>query len=166
MIIVNEFEINTNILETNVINILILLGLIIYVGKGFIENSVDQRRKQILKTLENLENNLFEANQNFIESTKQLKQINLIILQIQEENKTQKLSALERKYEKLKNEINSIFDILIQNINKNKIDSLETIERFLLNFSIGKVLKNCAKLNEQEQQKIVDNIIAKLGGDN
>lgn len=162
MIINNEIEINTNILETNIINIVILVGLIVYVGKGFITNSVDQRRNQILKTLETLDNNLNQANLKFIDSTKQLEQINLIIFELQENNKNQKISSLNRKYEKFYSSITLLFDFLVFNINKNKLDSVRSLERFLLTFAIGKVLNRCAKLNSRDQQKFLDSFILKF----
>jgi len=166
MIVSNEIGINTNILETNIVNILILIGLIVYVGKGFITNSVDQRRKQILKTLETLDNNLAQANLKFIESNKQLEQINLIISELQENNKIQKKSSLNRKHEKIQTVLNTLFEILVLNINKNKTESLAFLKRYLLIFSIGKVLSRFKKLNYPEQQKILDNFLFKFQEEN
>jgi F-type H+-transporting ATPase subunit b len=163
IIFAHGIEFNTNLLETNLINILILLGLVIYVAKGFLNSSVDSRRKQILKTLETLDNNLSQANQRFLESTKQLKQITIIISQIQEENRNQKILSLNRKHEKIKKEILNIFSILLETIEKSQKDSLQSVRSYLISFSIGKILIKFGKLNDKEQQKILDNIVMNLG---
>jgi hypothetical protein len=54
-------EFNTNILETNVINIAILVGLLIYGYKVSFGPSLDIRQKEIIQTIENAQTDVVNA---------------------------------------------------------------------------------------------------------
>ena len=45
-------QLNTNFLETNVVNILLLVGLLVYGYKVSFSVSLDQRQKDIIQTIE------------------------------------------------------------------------------------------------------------------
>nr|YP_009379821.1 ATP synthase CF0 B chain [Taxodium distichum]YP_009714169.1 ATP synthase CF0 B subunit [Taxodium mucronatum]QGJ04586.1 ATP synthase CF0 B subunit [Taxodium distichum var. imbricarium]QQV68922.1 ATP synthase CF0 B subunit [Taxodium sp. 'Zhongshanshan']QGJ04503.1 ATP synthase CF0 B subunit [Taxodium mucronatum]QGJ04669.1 ATP synthase CF0 B subunit [Taxodium distichum]QQV69005.1 ATP synthase CF0 B subunit [Taxodium sp. 'Zhongshanshan'] len=47
------FGLNTNILETNIINLSVVLGVLIYFGKGVLSNLLDNRKEKILSTIQN-----------------------------------------------------------------------------------------------------------------
>nr|QYB22486.1 ATP synthase CF0 subunit I [Sequoiadendron giganteum]BBN66894.1 ATP synthase CF0 B chain [Sequoiadendron giganteum] len=49
------FGLNTNILETNIINLSVVLGVLIYFGKGVLSNLLDNRKQKILSTIQNSE---------------------------------------------------------------------------------------------------------------
>nr|YP_009629087.1 ATP synthase CF0 subunit I [Thuja plicata]YP_009629165.1 ATP synthase CF0 subunit I [Thuja sutchuenensis]YP_009629248.1 ATP synthase CF0 subunit I [Thuja occidentalis]YP_009829275.1 ATP synthase CF0 subunit I [Thuja koraiensis]YP_010980818.1 ATP synthase CF0 subunit I [Thuja standishii]ASN65421.1 ATP synthase CF0 subunit I [Thuja sutchuenensis]ASO66695.1 ATP synthase CF0 subunit I [Thuja plicata]AUR34274.1 ATP synthase CF0 subunit I [Thuja occidentalis]QEZ90398.1 ATP synthase CF0 subunit len=54
------FRLNTNILETNIINLSVVLGVLIYFGKGvcascILSNLLDNRKQKILSTIQNSE---------------------------------------------------------------------------------------------------------------
>nr|UPV72071.1 ATP synthase CF0 subunit I [Cephalotaxus hainanensis] len=50
-----SFGLNTNILETNIINLSVVLGVLIYFGKGVLSNLLDNRKHKILSTIHNSE---------------------------------------------------------------------------------------------------------------
>ena len=81
-----EFSLNTNILETNLINQILLFGILIFAWKNFnISEGLDNRRLQILESVENSEKRLNEAILKLAETKKQLSQAKLIISQIKKE---------------------------------------------------------------------------------
>nr|ACP50890.1 ATP synthase CF0 B subunit [Pinus rzedowskii] len=49
------FGLNTNILETNIINPSVVLSVLIYFGKGVLSNLLDNRKQKILNTIRNSE---------------------------------------------------------------------------------------------------------------
>jgi len=49
------FGINTDIFETNVVNLLIVLALLVYAGRGFIGNILSSRLKTIESALNEAE---------------------------------------------------------------------------------------------------------------
>nr|QEV84461.1 ATP synthase CF0 subunit I [Hexalectris brevicaulis] len=50
-----NFEFNTNILATNPINLSVVLGVLIFFGKGVLNDLLDKRKKRILSTIRNSE---------------------------------------------------------------------------------------------------------------
>jgi len=160
------FGINTNILETNLINIILLVALIVYAAKNALLNSIDQRREQILKALNTLDDNVVESQLTFIRSNKQLQQINLILSQLQKENTANKLSALKRKYHKLSVDVDNLCDLSVQLIERNSSEGIKSVERYLFYFAIGKVLTKFVKLTPKEKQQILETVIMNFGGGN
>ena len=140
MFLAEGFSFNFDILETNLVNILILIGLIVYVAKGFFTSTIDARRQQIIKTLDNLDENLLVSNQKFLETTKQLNQINVIIEQLEKDHSSQKMLFLEKRYSVFVNDINRLFDLAKQIIDKTSQDTFQFLQKYLITLVIGKLL--------------------------
>eukprot|EP01041_Mallomonas_annulata_P000025 gene25-28_t len=54
-------QLNTNILETNVVNILILLGVLLYANKVSFSQSLGDRQLEIIKVIENAQKDVVNA---------------------------------------------------------------------------------------------------------
>nr|YP_010187359.1 ATP synthase CF0 subunit I [Ophrys lutea]QYJ54605.1 ATP synthase CF0 subunit I [Ophrys lutea] len=52
---VGSFEFNTDILATNPINLSVVLGVLIFFGKGVLNDLLDKRKQKILSTIQNSE---------------------------------------------------------------------------------------------------------------
>jgi len=63
---------NLDILETGVLNILALLVILFYASKDFVGSILEERRATIVKSIENAEERLIEAQNRLIEAKKQL----------------------------------------------------------------------------------------------
>lgn len=68
------FGINTNIFEINAINIGILLGIVIYVGKPFLTSTLQTRQDKVLASIQEAEAKLQQSNTRLLEAQKQLDQ--------------------------------------------------------------------------------------------
>jgi hypothetical protein len=158
----NEIVINTNIFETNIVNLLILFGLLIYIGKNFLKNAVNKRKDQILQTLEILQNNFKKATFTFIHSQKQFKQVKFTLYYLRDDNTIQKITALNRKYQKFNKARTLLFLFGMENILKNKLNISIDLQRFFLSFAIGKVLKRCTKFSNREKEQILSRYILKF----
>jgi len=76
---------NLDILETGVINILALIGILVFTGKDFLGSILEERRTNIIQSLENAENRFKEADRRLNEAQKQLSQANILISKIKRE---------------------------------------------------------------------------------
>ena len=54
-------QLNPNILETNLVNILILIGLLVYGNKVSFSVSLENRQKEIIQTIENAQKDVLNA---------------------------------------------------------------------------------------------------------
>ena len=73
---------NTDILETGLINILALLGILIYTGRDFLGSLLEERRTTIVNGVQDAEDRLSEAQKRLAEAQKQLNQATIVISEI------------------------------------------------------------------------------------
>jgi len=78
-------SLNTNILETGLINILALVAILIYTGQDFLGSLLEERKTVIVKGVQDAEDRLNEAQKRLAEAEKQLNQANLVINEIKNE---------------------------------------------------------------------------------
>jgi F-type H+-transporting ATPase subunit b len=76
---------NLDILETGLLNILALVGILIYTGKDFLGSLLEERKTTIIKGVQDAEDRLNEAQKRLSEAEKQLNQANLVISEIKNE---------------------------------------------------------------------------------
>ena len=86
---------NTDILETGLINILALVAILIYTGQDFLGSLLEERKTTIIKGVQDAEDRLNEAQKRLIEAEKQLNQANLVISEIKSETIKTKTVLLE-----------------------------------------------------------------------
>lgn len=85
-------SLNTDILETGLLNIIALLGILVYTGKDFLGSALEERKTTIINSVQDAEDRLNEAQKRLNEAEKQLSQANIIISEIHSEtNATKKI---------------------------------------------------------------------------
>jgi F-type H+-transporting ATPase subunit b len=101
---------NLDILETGLLNILALLGILIYTGKDFLGSLLEERKTTIVKSVQDAEDRLNEAKKRLNEAQKQLNQANLVIGEIKNETITTKKVLLESDAYDAKKDLKIRFD--------------------------------------------------------
>nr|YP_009746873.1 ATP synthase CF0 subunit I [Plagiogyria euphlebia]QII42519.1 ATP synthase CF0 subunit I [Plagiogyria euphlebia] len=69
-----SFGSNTNILEINLINLILVLGVLFYYGKGVLINFLDNRKRTILNTISDAEERYKEATEKLKRARTRLQQ--------------------------------------------------------------------------------------------
>jgi len=64
---------NSDILETGLINILALVGILVYTGRDFLGSALEERKTTIVKGVQDAEDRLNEANRRLSEAQKAIK---------------------------------------------------------------------------------------------
>jgi len=106
------FALNTNILETNVINQAILVGGLFFVWNSLsVGNALLEKQNLKISLVQDSEKRLNEAVTKLAETKKQLSQAQVIILEIQKETKQTKLNLLNADYAEAKNELTRKFNL-------------------------------------------------------
>lgn len=138
-----SFGINTNILETNLINQLILGTGLFFLLRDFLGDSLNQRQSEIITNVENSEKRLNEATLRLAEAKKQLAQAKLIIEDIKKESRLTQLNLLNDDYSQTKTELMRKFS--------SALASLQTRERLIL-----------AEIKQQISLLAIEQVVAKL----
>ena len=122
------------LVESDLLNVLILALAIVYLGNKFLPKMADERKKQISKELENAKAAGKKAETELMEIKEKCKNISREIESIKEEAQKTALgmkkrieeeteTEIERIRIKAKREINSVQDEAIQNIQKSASDA-------------------------------------------
>ena len=101
---------NLDILETGLINIIALVAILIYTGTDFLGSILQERQLTILKSIEDSENRLREANERLSEAQKQLSQAHFVLSNIRKETKLTKINLLKSDVKLVKKELNIRFN--------------------------------------------------------
>jgi F-type H+-transporting ATPase subunit b len=100
---------NLDILETGVINIIALIGILVYVGRDFLGSSLEARRSDIVTGVQDAEERLNEANTRLTEAQKQLTQANVVITEIKNETVATKKLLLQADANQSKKDLTTRF---------------------------------------------------------
>ena len=99
------FGLNTNILETNVINIGLLIGLLSYSFSDVVKSTLKEREESISLNLDTAANKLIFANQQFKDAEEALSAIRLKAKEIKIQTIKQKEQLVTSEIQKFKNEL-------------------------------------------------------------
>ena len=101
---------NLDILETGLLNILALLGILIYTGRDFLGSLLEERKATIVQGVQDAEDRLNEARKRLSESEKQLNQANIVISEIKNETIATKKILLESDAFQAKKDLKTRFE--------------------------------------------------------
>nr|YP_010197785.1 ATP synthase CF0 subunit I [Gracilaria isabellana]UAD86201.1 ATP synthase CF0 subunit I [Gracilaria isabellana] len=155
---------NTDFLEANVINILLLLSGLIYVLKEFLGSILVTRQEKVLLAIQESEERLQQANLRLSESEKQLAQTQMVITQIIKEAELTAQKVRQSILDQGKADIDKLIYASKASISTAEIQIKQQIQLQITSLAIKRVtmqLQN--QITPALQTKIMDNNIAQLG---
>ena len=158
-------SLNTDIFETNVINIALLVGGLFYLLSGALSESLEERQKKILGAIQESQERLQEATTRLEESETQLEQAQIVIDSIQ---KDAEVTANQVKSSILtdgKLEIERLTSTAKAQINTIEARVRKQISDYVATLALQRITMQLeGKLNKGLQQQIIDRNISKLAG--
>ena len=159
-----NIELNPNILETNVQNIVILLGVLLYANQTSFSVSLENRQKEIIQTIENAQKDVANASNYYYLAEKGFTQSLFWLQSWKVAYETDKIDLVNNKYKVVKTGLEESFkttENLIQNFENKAFLSLQ---RYMIFITASRILRKFLFLSENEQSKIIETTISKLGG--
>jgi F-type H+-transporting ATPase subunit b len=155
--------VNTDIFESNVINITILLGGIIYLGSNALSSALDERQQKIVGSIQEAEERLNQAISPLSESEKQLAQAQLIVDSINADAKTTAQQVKSAILADGKTEIERLTSSAKAQIKTIESKVRKQISEYVVALALKRVtLQLEGKLNSDLQQQLIDRNISKL----
>lgn len=155
---------NTDIFESNIINIILLLVILFVVIKKFLTENLTARKEKIVQGIEKAETRLADSNKRYNEAKKQWSQMDIIIKEINQQMETTKQNVLKLKWDQGKEDLSKKFTtaIVVLRNRENKIfnDVTKEVSKKALTQVILKLKKQLGKV---EQSAIVNLKITQLG---
>ncbi len=158
---------NLDILETGLLNILALVGILIYTGKDFLGSLLEERKTNIVKSVQDAEDRLNEAQNRLDEAQKQLDQANLVISEIKTETIGTKKILLESDAFEAKKDLKIRFDRAIATFRSKERQIFLEIKQQIVSLVLKRtVIRAQEAFGPKDQASaLINETINKLEGD-
>lgn len=159
------FGVNTDILDTNIINLAILLYLLVYVGRQAISSLLSNRQQKVLTSIQEAEERLQQADQRLNEAQKQLSQTKVVIDQIHKEAENTAQQVRESTFAQGKVDIERLVASGKASIANAETQVKKKLQKQVASSALGRVSDQLREeMTKESQLKIIDDNIAQLGG--
>jgi F-type H+-transporting ATPase subunit b len=158
-----EVSLNTDIFETNLINITILVGGLFYLLSGALSESLSERQQKILGAIQESEERLQEATTKLTESETQLAQAQIVIDTIQKDAEVTAKNVKSSVLTEGKTEIERLTATAKAQIGTIEARVRKQISDYVATLALQRITMQLeGKLNTSVQQQIINRNISKL----
>ena len=167
-LLANEgISLNTDILETGLINIVALLGILVYTGRDFLGSLLEERRTTIVKGVQDAEDRLSEAKKRLVEAQKQLNQANIVISEIKNETVTTKKVLLESDAFQAKKDLTVRFDRALASFRSKERQIFVEIKQQIISLVLQRTVSRVQETFKSQERStaLINETIDKLKGD-
>jgi len=161
------FGINTNILETNVLNILFVIGVLFYLGKDTITNLLQERRNRIVQNIEDADNRYRQAQQRLEQAQEQLRNAENRAEEIKSQGDSQVEEAKENLLQQAEEQMKQLEESSKASFTLAQQQAFQYVQKRLTEIAFSKAkTKLQQKLKSADTQKtLIDYQIAQLNAD-
>ena len=158
---------NLDILETGLLNILALLGILIYTGKDFLGSLLEERKTTIVKSVQDAEDRLNEAQKRLSEAQKQLNQAHLVIGEIKNETIATKKLLLESDTYDAKKDLKIRFDRALASFQSKERQIFLEIKQQIISLVLKRTVIRAQEAfgPKERATALINDTINKLEGD-
>ena len=158
---------NTDILETGLINIVALLAILIYTGRDFLGSLLEERKTTIVKGVQDAEDRLNEAKKRLSEAEKQLNQANIVISEIKNETITTKKVLLESEAFQAKKDLKIRFERALATFRSKERQIFLEIKHQIISLVLKRTVIRAKETFEPKERAtaLINETINKLEGD-
>ena len=160
-------SLNTDILETGLINILALLAILIYTGRDFLGSLLEERRTTIVKGVQDAEDRLNEAQKRLSEAQKQLNQANLVISEIKNETISTKKVLLESDAFQARKDLTVRFERALATFRSKERQIFLEIKQQIISLVLQRTVNRAQETFKSQERAtaLINDTINKLEGD-
>jgi len=157
-------QLNPNILESNVQNIVILLGILIYANNVSFSVSLENRQKEIIQTIENAQKDVVNASNYYYLAEKGFTQSLFWLQSWKSLYEKDKVEIVNNKYKLVKSGLMETFSTTENLITNFENKAFVSLQRYMILVTASRILRKFLFLSESEQSQLIDVTISKLGG--
>ena len=160
-------SLNTDILETGLINILALLAILIYTGRDFLGSLLEERKITIVKGVQDAEDRLNEAKKRLDEAEKQLNQANLVMSEIKNETIATKKIILDADALQAKKDLTIRFERALATFKSKERQIFLEIKQQIVSLVLERTVSRVQETFKSKERAaaLINETINKLEGD-
>lgn len=158
------FGINLNLLETNLINLIVVIGVLIWFLRGFLGGILSRRREAILAELDDAENRLSQASTALTQAQADLAAAQQKAEQIRADGKVRAAAIRAESEQRTIDEMARLRQEAVADLNAEAARVSDLLRREAARQAIEKALTALpGKLDDAAQARLLDQSIANLG---
>lgn len=159
------FGLNLDILETNLINLLILIGILLYFIKPIVGNILSERREKIVEQIQTAEKKQKEAAATLAEEQKKVEQAQETATKIRSEAEVNAQKAKDAILAQGAKEVERLKAMAGQDLSSEEQRAIAELKERVAALALEKVESQLPNmLDESAQMQLIDRSIAQLGG--
>jgi F-type H+-transporting ATPase subunit b len=159
------FGLNLNIFETNLINLTLLVGILIYFGKPLLTNILSERSSKIAEQIKAVEQKQKQAELTLAQEQKKLEEATVAAAQIRSEADINAQKARETILAQGEKEVQRLKEMAGKDLSSEQEKAIAQLRERVVALALEKARSSIGNvLNEQAQRELIDSSIAKLGG--
>lgn len=156
---------NLDILETNVINLTIIIGVLIYFGRGFLGKTLSERQARIEEAIKDADERKRQAAAALADGQQKLAQAQAeaarILAEAEERSKVAREAILARSQE----DVQRMKAAAAQDVSSQQERVVSELRQRIAELALQRVEAQLQSgLNEETQQRLIDRGIAMIGG--
>lgn len=157
------FGLNLDIFEANLFNLAIVIGLLIYAGRGFLGNLLGNRRAAIEAEIREVEEKLASSAQALSEAKDQLKQAEAEAARLLEEAKARAAALRQEILDKAAADVERLKATAAQDLSSEQQRVMDELRRYAVAQALNQVEAQLSQqLDEAAQQRLIDRSLATL----
>jgi F-type H+-transporting ATPase subunit b len=159
------FGLNLNIFETNLINLTLLVGILVYFGKPVLSKILTERRTKIAEQIQAVEQKKKQAEVTLANEQKKLEEAKATAAKIRAEATTNAQKARETILAQGEKEVQRLKEIAGKDLSSEQEKAIAQLRERVVALALEKARSQMENvLNDDVQRKLIDSSIAKLGG--
>jgi F-type H+-transporting ATPase subunit b len=159
------FGLNFNILQTNLFNLVLLIGILVYFGSKVLGNILSDRRTKIAEAIEEAETRQKEAAAALKQEQEKLAQAQAKAAEIRKEADTRAETVRQQILAQADADIERMKATAEQDVSSQQDRLVEELKQRLAEMAIERVTGQLSdRLDDDKQRRIIDRSIAQLGG--
>lgn len=159
------FGLNLDIFETNLINLAILVGILVYFGRKTLVNILDERRAKIAEAIQEAEDRQRKAAESLADQQQKLAQAQAEAERIRKSAEERAQAAKVAIAAQSEKDIQRLREAAVQDLNSETERVIDELRQRVAVMALERVESQLkAQLDESAQQNLINRSIAQLGG--
>lgn len=159
------FGLNIDILETNLINLAILVGVLVYFGRKVVSNTLNERRLRIETAIQDAEQRSTEAAAALSDAQQKLTQAQAEAQRIRKSAEENAQAAKENILARAVQDVQRLKETAAQDLNSERERAIAQLRQRVVAMALEQVESQLkTQVDDAAQQRLIDSSIALLGG--
>ena len=159
-----SFGFNFDIIETNILNLAVVIGVVLYLGGDVLSSLLNDRKQKILGTLKSADERFLEAQQKLEEAKQKVLSAQKKAVEIREQGNKTALQTAKTLFSRTEEEIRRLEEGKQASLRFEEEKALSQVKQQVVTLSLEKAFQNLkTKMDSSTQRKLIETNIGFLG---